>query len=291
MDPESQHYRNLFIGIGYVLITWVLFSFYTAFAKSIGSRASLPVVMFLQYCVGVAFLLPWFFKHGFGLLKVERKGLVVLRVLVGLSGTVAMYLASIYTSIVDAILLSNAAPIFLPFIALIWLKQPIEHKLWPGIAFGFLGILCILKPGKEIFNPGAFYGIANGVCIAMSMILMRTLSKTERNHTILLYFFGAGALVFFPLALISWHLDSWSVLALILLLGASAILGQLSNHRSFYYAKPIYLAPFCYSGVIFSALIEWIWWGAIPDLFTFIGILLICMGGVFTIVFSNRQQV
>ncbi|MDQ5956162.1 MAG: EamA-like transporter family protein [Chlamydiota bacterium] len=45
--------------------------------------------------------------------------------------------------------LAGTGPPLIPFVPLIYLKIPINHKLWSEIVYRFLGILFILKPGKE----------------------------------------------------------------------------------------------------------------------------------------------
>ena len=79
----------------------------------------------------------------------------------GLAGLAAMYCffyALAHLRLADAVLLNYSLPLFMPFIESVWLGEPFPRRPgWPSL--GFLGILLILKPGMEIFQPAALVGV------------------------------------------------------------------------------------------------------------------------------------
>ncbi len=248
---------------------------------------SLGTILFFQNFISWVSILPWVFIHGIGSLRTERFGLILVR---GFGGTLAftfLFLAVQRTTLVDAVLLNNAAPILIPFAVWIWLKIPINHKLWPGIIAGFLGIIFILKPGKEILNPGALYALGAAVCMSIVMIAVRLLSYTEKHHTVLFYYFLIGSTLTLPFMFYSWHHLNGVEWCEIILIGALSSFGQWTFMRAFHHAKPSQLGPFCYMAVVYSGLIEWLLWGKVPDHFAWLGILLVIVGGLWTIRFSQ----
>jgi len=59
---------------------------------------------------------------------------------------------------------------------------------------------------------------------------------------------------------------------------------------AFKHGKTTILAPITYSVVIFSGLFDWIFWDHLPDLFTYIGVILVVAGAMAAIYFERRYQ-
>lgn len=282
----SKHHRNLAVGIFYICITWLFFSSSAAIAKDLSKTSSVSLLVTIQHLVGLLFVLPWVLRDGTKSLKTSRFPLLFIRATLGLLGFVCLFVASGMTSLVDAILLNNTAPFFVPFIMLFWLKEPINHKLWPGIILGFIGVGLILKPGREMFQMGALVALGSGVTYALSMVCMRELSFTEKFRTILFYYFIIGTLIPIPFAISDWETPTMTTLLLMALVGIFTATGVIAMHRAFFFAKASHLSPFGYSGVIFSGILDWIFWGHVPDLLAMAGIVCVCIGGIQTILYS-----
>ncbi|MEK7340257.1 MAG: DMT family transporter [Candidatus Rhabdochlamydia sp.] len=282
--PSNQHLKY---GIGYILVAWFFITAMATLSRFASSHISLPVVIFFQNFISWITVLPWIFKHGWKALHTKHMGLIIVRSLAGLLSFSFLFLAVQRTSLVDAVLLNNAAPLLVPFVAWIWLKLPINHKLWPGIICGFLGILFILKPGKEIINPGALYGLAAAVTLSIVMIALRRLSHTDRNHTVLFYYFLFSSLLCLPLSIYWWTTPNFLEWMQIVCIGILSAAGQWCLVRAFHHAKPSLLGPFCYVAVIYSGFFEWALYGKIPDWMGWVGIFLVCLGGIWTIRFSR----
>jgi drug/metabolite transporter (DMT)-like permease len=284
--PHPPFY-HLKWGIFYILIAWFFFTCMATVSRFASQTVPLPAIVFFQNFVGWVLIIPWMFKQGWKSLHTQRFGLIFLRSVGGLLAFTCLFMAVRKTTLVDAVLLNNAAPLLIPFVMWIWLKVPINHKLWLGIILGFLGILFILKPGKEILDPGALFGLGAAICSSFVMVSVRILSYTERHHTILFYYFLIASLLCLPFTLYYWKPVieiEWIELACI---GLLSYLGQWAFMRAFHHALPSQLGPFCYMAVVYSGLIEWALWGKVPDLWAWCGIFLVCAGGIWTIQFSK----
>ncbi|MBS0624963.1 MAG: DMT family transporter [Verrucomicrobia bacterium] len=289
MDFSHSKTRRLEWGIFFILLAWLTFTLMATFSKFATRTVSLPIVLFFQNFVAFLLMVPWVFKHKISSLKTKHFTLILVRSIAGLGAFLFLFLAVQKTTLVDAVLLNNAGPLLVPFGALLWKKVPIEHKLWPGIVAGFLGITLILKPGSEIFNGGGLYGLGAAVGMCAAMLTVHELAKTERHYTILFYYFLIASLCCVPWSLAGWRVftpDEWFYL---LSIGLLSFLGQWAFLRAFHNAQPIVLGPFCYMAVVYSGFIQWILWGHVPDWIAILGILLVCAGGIWTIVFTRYQ--
>lgn len=283
MHPQHHPFYHLKWGIFFILLAWLAFTLMATLSRIATATVPLSSVLVFQNFVSWLAIVPWVFIHRIHSLRTERFGLIFVRSFLGTVGFALLFLAVERTSLVDAVLLNNAAPLLVPFVVWIWLKKPINHKLWPGIIAGFIGIIFILKPGKALLDPGALFALASACCMALAMISVRLLSYTERSHVVLFYYFLIGSLITLPFSLYFWKpLYGIEWLELILI-GCFSVLGQWCFMRAFHHAKPTHLGPFCYMAVVYSGIIEWILWGKVPDLFAWMGILLVVMGGIWTI--------
>lgn len=282
-------FYHLKLGIIFILTAWLTFTLMATLSRFASTTVPLPTVIFFQNFVSWLIMIPWVFLHGIHSLRTQRFALIFVRSVGGLLAFAFLFMAVQRTSLVDAILLNNTAPLIVPFAVWIWLKIPINHKLWPGIIAGFLGIIFILKPGKEILDLGALYALGAALSLSIVMIAVRLLSYTERHHTVLFYYFLIASVLCLPLSLYNWKALNGIEWLEIIAIGLLSAAGQWCFMRAFHHAKPSQLGPFCYIAVVYSGLIEWALWGKVPDLFAWIGIVLVCAGGIWTIRYGQPK--
>lgn len=283
--PTHQSHK---IGIMYILIAWLFFTAMTLIVRFIGPKISIVSILLFQNFIGLLTTLPWFLKHGWGLLHTNRLGLLLSRTLFSIFSIGLSFLAVQKTTLVTTILLNSSSPLWIPFVLLIWRKLPLNHFLWPGLIGGFIGIFLILNPGRELFEAGAFLALGAGILQSLNMVSLRVLSYTERNHTVLFYYFLICSLLCLPFAIYEWTTPNFIQWGQIIGVGILFALGQWAFVRAFHFAKASLLGPFSYSAVVFAVLLDWIFFQEIPGLFTWIGIGLVCMGGIWAIRFTRQ---
>jgi drug/metabolite transporter (DMT)-like permease len=283
---ESGH-QHLKAGITYILIAWLFFTVMTIITRFASATVPIATILLFANLIGLASVIPWLSKHGWGLMRTERFGLILFRSLVSLSAIVFSFLAVQRTTLVDTMLFNNASPLWIPFVVLLWRKIPINHKLWPGLIGGFVGIILILQPGKGMIHLGSFFAIIAGFLQSFNMVSLRVLSYTERNHTVMFYYFLICSLACLPLSIYEWTMPGAKEWGEIALIGILFALGQWAFVRAFHHAKASQLGPFCYSAVVFAVLIDWGFFGQIPNLLSWIGIALVCAGGIWALRFNQ----
>jgi drug/metabolite transporter (DMT)-like permease len=252
-------------------------------------RISLGSILFFQNIIGLLTLLPWLIHYGTSLLRTDNFGLILFRSIVSLSSILLSFIAVQKISLVDTMLFNNSSPLWLPFIFLLWRKIPINHRLWPGIIAGFLGILFILQPGKEALHVGSVFALASGILASINMVSLRLLSHTERNHTVMFYYFVICSILCLPVSVLTWRQPGFVEWVQILGAGILFALGQWAFVRAFHYAKATLLGPFSYAAVVYAMLLDWWIYNQTPNYLAWIGIPLICLGGIWAIRFSESK--
>jgi len=290
METHREHFRRLGKGIVLILIAWFLFSLVFFIAKITSDEASIPQIIFFRNIFAFLFCIPWMIKDFPNGLKTSRFGLVFARSISGLLGMAFIFLALTKISLVDATLLNNTSPLIIPFVIAIYLKKPIQHKLWPALIIGFVGIILILKPsGKNFFDWGNLYALLSAVMISISTLLVR-LARTEPFHTVLFYYFFIGLVCTLPFSLYYWNPLSLQTYLLLFILSIFSFFGQLAFFKAFHYGKAAHLSSFSYSAVVFAAILEWLFWHQVPDFLATLGIICVCIGGIFVTLWSKPSE-
>ena len=195
-------------------------------------------------------------------------------------------------SLVDAVLLVNAAPLFIPVIALLWLRTPIAPAVLASLVIGFVGVALIIKPGPSLLaNPSSLIALLAAVFSAIALVTVNTLSRTDRPDTILFYYFLIASLATAPFAVLQWKTPEPAQWGLLIGVGVFMALAQLLIILAYEHATASQIAPFNYSVVLFSVAIGWIVWHDVLDWIAVLGILLVCAGGICSVVLARPRQI
>jgi drug/metabolite transporter (DMT)-like permease len=248
--------------------------------KAASPRLGNETVVFFRNFFGLLALFPLVWRSGVHALKVKELRFYFVRTLFGLGAMYCFFYAIAHLRLADAVLLNYTMPLFVPFIAKPWLGERIFKQAWLGVGVGFLGVILVLKPGVALFKPIALIGLLAGLLGAVAQVSVRKLTHTEPIVRIVFYF-GALSTCLSALPLVrSWrtpHGDLWLVL---ILMGAAATAGQLFLTSAYAHAPAARVGPFIYTIVVFAGLLDWGVWRVLPDRWSIVGAVLICVGGV-----------
>jgi len=277
-------------GVILVVMTWVFFTAVIAIARWLGETVSVPMVLLFQNGISLLVILPLMLKGGKKSFKTNKPKLILLRTIAGYGSFCFIFLAAQYTSTINVVLLNNSAPLILPLIIWLWRGVKIGAKLWLGIFVGFVGIALILQPSGPMVNLGILFALFSAFFMAISMIVQRRLVKRESSRTILFYYFFLATIVSIPFAIMEWKPIGIKVALLLICLGLLSVIGQMLFLRAFRFQKPSLLAPFNYSGVVYAFFVDWAFWDQIPAWKSILGILVVCAGGILSILEANGNN-
>jgi len=284
-----MHVDDLRRGALLMLASGLLFSAMGALVKHMSAHLPNEMVVFFRSAMGLLALLPWVLHRGISQLKTKNLRGHLGRGLAGVTAMYCYFYAIAHLPLAEAVLLNYSTPLFIPFIAALWLGEQVSMRLWAAIGVGFVGIVLILRPGLGMFTPVSLIGLASGMFGALAMVSIRRLSKTEPTLRIVFYFSAVcTAVSAVPLAW-RWQTPDPALWTLLILMGVLASLAQLLLTRAYSHAPAAQVGPFTYSTVVFAAAIGWMFWGEIPDLLSFGGTALVCLAGIMTIRFAGQR--
>ena len=249
------------------------------------------VIICVQYGVGLGIAAPALLRNGrgFSVFKTQKLGLHFFRGVVGLLSYYTFYFALVEIPLVEAQLLRNAAPLFVPLLVFLLAAVHIPKARYLPLAIGFIGVLLVLRPGTSNFNLWHLIGLSSGLALATSMVLTRLLVRTETDGSVVFYYFAISLVVSFPLALFHWTPAPWPVWAAAIGAGIGLYLAMQLYTLSFRYAKPSAIAPISYFGVVFAGIWGWMFWDQIPDILSLVGIALVILGAVITLYLPDEE--
>lgn len=284
MDIKAQSSgHNLPLGI-----TLITLAFFCAAVMSTLSKAAAGVppllILFLQYAISFVVFVPSGIAAGPSGLKTGHFWLQLFRSLAGSVCQLLFFVAVRSIPLLDSVLLSNAAPLFIPVVVYIWFRKAVLPLVWLSLLIGLVGIVLIIKPGPQMFhNPASLLALIAGLFSALALVATNKLAETERPTRILIYNFGLSTLLLVPLAIWAWKPLTSQQWLLPLGVGIFYALTQYLIILAYRYASAAELSPFNYTVVIFSGLLGWRFFGNVPDTSAIIGTILICAGGILSI--------
>ncbi len=289
-EAEKKPGRDLLLGIFFIVTAFFFVAVMSAFGKAASQVPTGPLVFF-QNGISLLVFLPAVLRGGWAEVTTTRLPLHIVRALAGLLSQALFFIAVKSIALVDAVLLANAAPLFIPLVALVWMRTPVKLAVALSLIGGFIGVILILKPSAALLdNPAALIALSAAAFSAIALVSVNRLSSTEKSDTILFYYFLISTIATLPFAWWQWvtpHGMEWLYL---LGVGAFMALAQLFIIMAYKYATAAQIAPFNYSVVVFSGLIGWIVWDQALDLVSLLGIAMVCAGGILSIIFNAPTQ-
>jgi drug/metabolite transporter (DMT)-like permease len=257
--------------------------FFAAMSAAVKAAAqTLPntQVVFFRNAVALLVLLPWALRRGVAAVRTDRLPEHLIRGLGGLGAMYCFFFAIAHLRLADAVLLNYTLPLFLPAVERLWLGEPIARRLWRPLAIGFVGILVILKPGTGLFQGPALVALAAAVLAAVAQVGIRNLTRTEPTTRIVFYFaLIATAVSALPLPF-TWRNPTPPAWAALVASGLLATVGQLLLTQAYASAPAAQVGPFLYTSVVFSGLLDWLFWRTLPDGLFLLGAALVTAAAV-----------
>lgn len=286
IEPEP----NLIKSCIFSLIAFFFLALMGLFIKGAVLHGATPFqTTFVAYVFAASLTLPFIACKGMAFFKTERIGIHFLRTACGVSATLFYVYAIQKIPVVNATLLFNTAPIFIPILGIFILNQPVTKREWIAIFIGFIGVILVVQPTSDIFHDLAgLVGLLAGACLAMAFICIKKLNATEPLLRIVAYFFLFSNMILLPFLFFSKMEFTQETFLLSLAVGCSLLTTQLCLIKAYQYGKPAKVGVFQYTAVVFVGFSEWLIWGKHPSTMVLAGILIVAMAG--SVIILNRDQ-
>jgi drug/metabolite transporter (DMT)-like permease len=274
--------RNL--GIGILVFAQLFFATLDTSAKYL-SFIGLPLseIVFVRYGVHVILALALFLPVLKGALFVTRNWkLELLRGLFLLGVTGANFLAQRYLPLTVTGALMFTMPLMVTALSGPLLGEKIGWRRWMAVGVGFVGILIIVRPGTEAFQPASLICLAGALSAAFYSITTRKLAGVDSASTQQVYSGLIALACVTPFAFNGWVWPTtgagWFAF---IAAGIAGMFAHQLNTIAHRFAPPSALAPFSYSELILLALASWLIFSQPPDAWFYLGAPIIIGSGIY----------
>ena len=158
------------------------------------------------------------------------------------------------------------------------------------VVLGLIGVLIILRPGVEAFNPGALYVLIATLGYASVYIATKMLTKSHTTFAIIFWMM----VIQFPLGLIGadlqfpLRLQMMDIPAMIAL-GVAGVTSHLCLSNAFRAGDATLVVPLDFLRVPLIALVGWMFFHESLDVWIFVGVLVILAGLLWNLRAESRR--
>ena len=267
-----------------MVLAIALFSLMDATIKHL--RGDLPAmeILFFRLLFGG---LPaiWLIRRegGWRALRTERPLWHIGRTVLTLGALFCFFHAYRTMPLADAYAVMYAAPLLVTALGVPILGERVGPRRWAAVAIGFLGVMVVLRPGGAVLGTGGLVALLGTVLIAVNLVWLRLLSRTDSNATIVAWFTVVGTALSGALAAVDWHWpigDQWLWLVAVGLLGG---IGQIVITEALRCAPVAVVSPFHYTSLLWGVALGLALFGDVPDATVLLGAAIVAACGVYVV--------
>ncbi len=306
-------------GALWVLASVILFTVMQAMAKIL-SRPPYDLhgfqIAFFRSVTGLVFILPFILRTGVAGFKTTRPFLMTVRGMVGATATLCGFYAIANLPLAEATALSFSRALFLVPLAVLILSESVGPRRAIATFTGFIGVVMIaFAPaisGGNVSNigdvlatflthsDGTGAAIGNAFFVALAIIFVKILSKTDSTVTLLFYSGVIGtittAAVIWLVSVLDPGAQVWQSLSLmeyglVFALGAFGVLAHNCFIRGYAIGEATALSPLDYMRILFSGLVGYLFFAEMVTPLTVVGAVIVAGSSLYITYRESQKRV
>ncbi|MGN1481621.1 DMT family transporter [Porcipelethomonas sp.] len=217
----------------------------------------------------------------------------LIRSTAGTIGILCNFYAIDHLVLSDASMLNKMSPFFSIIFSLIFLREKVTVTQSLLVSSAFIGSLFIIKPtfnGMEILP--AVIGFIGGMGAGAAYTTVRYLGKRGEKGPFIVFFFSSfSCLVTLPYLIFNYQPMSIKQLIFLICAGLAAAGGQFSITAAYCYSPAKEISVYDYSQIIFAALLGYFLFDQIPDVYSFIGYIIIIISAIIMFIYNKNKDI
>lgn len=290
-------------GILFMLLASLSFAVMGGFAKVVSVVLPPVEVTFFRNVFGVA--LVGFAIYQSPLKQIGGKPLLLFfRGAMGFVALLAYFYIIAYIPLGEAVTYNKTSPIFVAIFAYLFLNEKLSKWAIVAIGVGFVGIVLIAQPQGGTFDKYDMLGIFSGLGAALAYTSIRELRAYYDTRAIVMSFMGVGTVAPLLLMLVTPYVNPPESLDFmfakfvmpqgviwfyVFMMGISATISQLLMTKAYELTKAGIVGTISYSNIVFALIIGIALGDPIPDVWKFLGIVLVITSGLL-VAFSKEKR-
>ncbi len=273
-----------------ILVAAAGFAVMTVLIKIAGERLHVTQILLVRQVIMMVIVMPRVIRHFPGCLRTARMDLQIIRVFFALIAMLCGFTAVIHMPLADAVAIGFAKSFFVTIFAIFILHEVVGLRRWAAVAVGFIGVLVMMRPGTEGFDPISLLALIAAASAGLVMVIIRKLSMVDEPITILSYqAFLVAVCVAFPAA---WYWQAPTTEEWLILIGVGVISygAQMLNIYAYKWGEASVLASIDYVRLLYATLLGYLFFQTVPGPYTWIGSAVIIAASLYTVQRERQKQ-
>ena len=278
------------IGIIFAIIAYFSFSILDTIQKSAVLYYSIFQLMFVKYTfVLLLSIIEAKRTKKINFYKTNNFKLQIIRSLLSILESACFVLSFKYLSLANAHSIGALAPIIIVVLSVFILNEKVSLKTWVAIFIGFIGVLIIIRPASDVFSLKSLIPLLAAFFLGLYQIATKKITEYDTPEVSLFYSSLVGIFITSIMAFYFWQPVNINSLIFFLPIGLFFSLGIYFQILALNNAKASIIQPFHYTLIFWAIIFGYFFYDDIPDLYTFIGALIITVSGIFVINQKSRK--
>lgn len=283
--------KKQYKGIFYIILSAFCFALMDMFVRMSGDLPSIQKSFFRNIVAAVlGCILVLKEKDSFQWKKGSGKYLI-LRSLFGTLGILCNFYAIDHLALADASMLNKMSPFFVVIFSFLFLKEKVTAAQILLVMGAFGGSLFVVKPTVSNLDLiPSLIGLLGGLGAGAAYTMVRKLGTVGVKGPFIVFFFSTfSCVITLPWLIFDYHaMTLWQVLVL-LLAGLCAAGGQFAITAAYCYAPASEISIYDYTKVIFSMILGFVMFQQIPDFYSWVGYVIICLMAVLMFFYNKKR--
>ncbi len=210
-------------------------------------------------------------------------------------GRLFFALAIILSPLSSASAILQATPLVVVLGAALFMGERVSLLRWLAIIAGFIGVLMIVRPGVDSFNPASLFAVISTIGFAGRDLSTRAAPPVLTNLQLGIY--GFLVLIICGVILQVWYGSSTSFIDSLTLeaglqVGGAILFGVAAYNfltNAMRTGDVSVVTPFRYTRLIFALILGVIIFNERPDIYTLTGGMIIVLSGVYILMQGRRR--
>ena len=272
----------------FLIITSVFFgTVMLSFLKIAQEDVNVYVAGFFRFFLGLVIILPYIIKKKDAVLKTTHLKQHFLRAILGLPAMLLYFSALVLLPIEKLTAISFVVPLIVTILAVFFLGEKIYIYRTLALILGFSGMLVIIRPGFVDISIGVYMVLFSALLWSVNIIITKKISKDDSAITILAYQSIFMSLLSFFIVLFFWEMPSIKTFIYLILAAMCGTVLHLTLNHAFKLVDVSMTQPYSFLNLVFASIIGYFVFDEIPDLYTWIGAIIIFTG---VLIISYREM-
>ena len=277
-------------GMGCMLVATLLSAGMVACARHVSKEIHPFEITFFRSLFGLLVFAPVFVRHGWAPLRTHRLHLHACRGVIHVTATMLFFLAVSMSPLAKMTAVFFSAPLFAGLLAILILRETAHARRIGAITAGFAGAIIVIHPGEGEVDVGALVMLVSAALWGFGLLVIKVLSRTESSLTTTVYmgFFMT------PIALIAavpyWETPNWTQFGWLAAVGCLGGVNHLFLAQAFKEADMTAVLPFDFTRLIWAAILGYLAFAEIPEVWTWLGGTLIFVSATYISVREGKAR-